>query len=313
MKRGRNVFWGYVIAAALFGVIVTSVSCEMKAPMGPPPRPASSERSGPPTLETPHSETIQTPYSKTVHVPYSEPIEEKPPPPPIDKRLMERPKATYRTPMHRPSQVPSTALADHFRIDEILASLEWGNIAFNTPQSMNLGDTTSIQLVLGLDTEIDDLKKEIEATGEKEGARIRVSDRMEAHLSGLKFTIIPNVPEELAVSKSEFTKWEWEVKPQAQGRQKLHLTLSVLIVIDGTSTRRTIRTFERDIEVEVTRRQWIAAFLEKNWQWLWTAALVPIAGWLWSRRKGKGNETRSDQPQGQSSQETRGGTPGDNG
>jgi hypothetical protein len=111
------------------------------------------------------------------------------------------------------------------------------------------------------------------------------------------------------VSKSEFTKWEWEVKPQAQGRQKLHLTLSVLIVIDGTSTHRTIRTFERDIEVEVTRRQWIAAFLEKNWQWLWTAALVPIAGWLWSRRKGKGNETRSDQPQGQSLPETRGGNP----
>lgn len=313
MKRGRNVFWGYVVAAALLGVIVISVSCEMKAPTAPPSRPASSERSGPSTLETPQAETIQTPYSGTLEAPYSEPM--KPPiPPPIERPIVERSKGTYVSPVRPHSQVPSSALADHFRaIDEILASLEWGNIAFNTPQSMNLGDTAIIQLVLGLDTEIEDLKQKIEATGKKEGASIRVSDRMEARLTGLNFAITAIAPEIQPVSTSESTNWEWEVKPQGQGHQNLHLTLSAVIEIDGTSTLKLIRTFSRDIEVEVTRRQWIAAFLEKNWQWLWTAALVPIAGWLWSRRKGKGKATRSDQPQGQSSQETRGETPGDNG
>ncbi|MFM2002748.1 MAG: hypothetical protein RI963_2174 [Planctomycetota bacterium] len=337
MKRGRNVFWGYVVAAALLGVISIFFLLKMAVPRGTSLRPASSEPLLPPSLEPPHAETIQTPYSE--QTPYSDTLEtphaetwrrsgpgsgvrysdklETPFPPlpsPIERPMVERSKGTYVRPIKPPSQAPSSALADHFRaIDEILASLEWGNIAFNTPQSMNLGDTAIIQLVLGLDTEIEDLKQKIEAKGEKEGASIRVSDRMEARLSGPNFAITAIAPEIQPVSKSESTNWEWEVKPQGQGHQNLHLTLSALIEVDGTSTLKLIRTFSRDIEVEVTRRQWIAAFLEKNWQWLWTAALVPIAGWLWSRRKGKGNDTRSDQPQGQSSQETRGGNPGENG
>ncbi len=342
MKMGKNVFWGYVIAAVLLVVISIFFLLKMAVPRGTSLRPAP-ELSLPPSRETPHAETIQTPYSdplapphaKARQTPYSETLEiphaktwrrsgpgsgvrysdtlEPPLQPPIERPIVERSKGTYISPVRPHSQVPSSALADHFRIDEILASLEWGNIAFNTPQSMNLGDTAIIQLVLGLDTKIEDLKQKIEATGKKEGASIRVSDRMEARLSGPNFAITAIAPEIQPVSRSESTNWEWEVKPQGQGHQNLHLTLSAVIEIDGTSTRKLIRTFSRDIEVEVTRRQWIAAFLEKNWQWLWTAALVPIAGWLWSRRKGKGNETRSDQPQGQSTQETRGGNPGEDG
>lgn len=328
MKRGTNVFWGYVIAAAAWlGIVSIFFLLKMAVHRGTSPRPAP-ELSLPPSLETPHAETIQIPYSGTLEPPHAETWRqsgtgsgvrysntlEPPIPPPIERPMVERSKGTYISPVSPPAQVPSSALADHFRaIDEILASLEWGNIAFNTPQSMNLGDTAIIQLVLGLDTEIEDLKQKIEATGKKEGASIRVSDRMEARLSGPNFAITAIAPEIQPVSKSESTNWEWEVKPQAQGRQNLHLTLSALIEVDGTSTLKLIRTFSRNIEFEVTRRQWIVAFLEKNWQWLWTAALVPIAGWLWSRRKGKGNAARSDRPQGPSSQETRGVNPGEDG
>jgi hypothetical protein len=39
------------------------------------------------------------------------------------------------------------------------------------------------------------------------------------------------------------------------------------------------------IEVNVTASQKIGALFKSNWQWLWAAILVPIAGWLWKRRK----------------------------
>lgn len=169
-------------------------------------------------------------------------------------------------------------------IDRLLERLEFGNIAFNAPRSMNLHETATIQLVLGLSRPTDELKRMIEAEGEKEGARIRVSDRMEARLSGPNFTITAITPEVQAVSRNKITDWKWEVAPRARGAQKLHLTLSALLNVDGTSTPRAIRTFDKVIEVEVPWPQRIGSFFRDNWQWLWAAILVPITGWLWKRR-----------------------------
>jgi hypothetical protein len=170
-------------------------------------------------------------------------------------------------------------------IDRILAKLKSGNIAFNAPKTMNLHQTTVIQLVLGLKKSIEDLKQMIEAPGEKEGVRIQVSDRMEARLSGSDFAITANTPEIQAVSRNDVTEWKWEVKPSSSGRCYLHLTLSAFLSVDGVSTQRTIRTFDKMIEVEVRWHQRVGSFFERNWQWLWAAILVPITGWLWRRKK----------------------------
>jgi len=170
-------------------------------------------------------------------------------------------------------------------IDQILEKLEFGNIAFNAPQSMNLNNTAMIQLLLGLAVPTDELKRMIEAEGEKVGAQIRVSDRMEALLTGPNFAITAVTPEIQAVSRSNITEWKWEVKPISKGRNYLHLTISSLLDVDGASTPRTIRTFDKIIDVEVTWHQRVFSFVENNWQWLWTAILIPIVGWLWKRKK----------------------------
>src|SRR3990172_852363 len=91
-------------------------------------------------------------------------------------------------------------------IDRLLEGLEIGNIAFNAPRSMNFHDTAIIQLMLGLATPVDELKRMIEAEGEKEGTSIRVSDRMEARLSGPNFAITAITPEIQAVSRSDVTE-----------------------------------------------------------------------------------------------------------
>jgi hypothetical protein len=170
-------------------------------------------------------------------------------------------------------------------VDRILKGLKSGNFAFNVPTTMNLRDTALIQVLLSLETSIDDLKQKIEAAGEKQGARIQVSNRMEARLSGSNFDITAVTPETQAVSQTQITEWKWEVKPRSTGHQQLHLTLSVLLDIDGTSTPKPFDAFDKVIDVEVTWNQQARSFLEKNWQWLWAAVLVPIAGWLWRRKK----------------------------
>ncbi len=170
-------------------------------------------------------------------------------------------------------------------IDKLLNEMELGAIAFNAPTNINIDDSAQVQLLLSLAETIEELKQSIAEEGEKVGATIKVSDRMEARLSGYMFQITAITPEVQAVSKVLQTEWKWEVHPKKEGKHKLHLTLTALLEINGRSTPRAIRTFDKVIEVNVTVTQKISLFFENNWQWLWAAILLPVAGWLWKRRK----------------------------
>ncbi len=171
-------------------------------------------------------------------------------------------------------------------IDMLLERLELANIAFNAPRSMNISDSPKIQLLLSLGETEEELKAAIKAMGDKVGAAIRVNNRMQARLSGYMFQITAITPEEQAVSRSGRTEWSWEIHPKKEGSHDLHLTLSAIFEVNGRETRRVVRTFDRAIEVNVSASQKVTGFLSGNWQWLWAAVLVPIAGWLWKRKRG---------------------------
>ena len=171
-------------------------------------------------------------------------------------------------------------------VDRLLAALPSANIAFNVPDAINLGDTAMLELDLSLDTSTSELLARIKESGAKEGAKIKVSERMEARLSGADFAITAVTPEVQAVAGTGVTQWQWEIKPTSKGQRRLlHLTLSALMDIDGTSTARAIRTFDKEIDVEVTWSDMATQFLQENWQWLWTVILAPVAAWIWARRR----------------------------
>jgi hypothetical protein len=170
-------------------------------------------------------------------------------------------------------------------VDRALKQMPLGSIAFNAPESMNFYDTAAIELKLGLTSDIDYLKGQIEAAGRQHGARIRISDRMEANLIGSNFDVTAITPALQAVSQTEVTEWKWEVKPTSAGVQDLHLTISALLDVDGAATPRVIRTFHKTIAVDITWGQRASVFFGKSWQWLWAAILVPIVGWVWRKRK----------------------------
>lgn len=190
-------------------------------------------------------------------------------------------------------ETPEVVDPSELLVDRILKKLEFGNIAFNAPRTVNIDDTVIIQLLLGFKTPIDELKKQIEAAGEKEGAHIRVSNVMEARLTGTNFAINAVTSEEQAVTRTDVTEWKWEVVPKKKGRHHLHLTLSVRINVDGFPTLRSIRTFDKNIEVKVTWDQQASSFIKANWDWLWAAILVPVAGWLWKKKKGAKHSAES--------------------
>jgi hypothetical protein len=195
---------------------------------------------------------------------------------------------------------PLTREVDLSAVDQILQQLPTGNIAFNVPGSMVLGQTYDIHLLLSPHKSIEDLQAEltqrVEGQTELKGAAISIAPEMEARLSGQNFEVTAVTPERQWVSAERDTDWEWTVGARMQGNQELHLTLNVILTVNNTSLPRSIRSFDRRIIVRVTWGDRLSGFIGTNWQWLWTALVVPLAAFIWRavrKRKRRPGRVRS--------------------
>jgi len=168
--------------------------------------------------------------------------------------------------------------------DAVLAALPWGNIAYDTPERMNLGETTTIKLLLSPKVPMETLKAQIRSVAEVEGAQVKISNQMLARLTGNGFTINAVTQEKQSIG-TDVTQWQWDVQATAKGTHQLHLTLTVVINVDGTDQERSLNTFDRMIQVEVTPWRTVTNFASSNWQWLWAVVLTPVVGWLWRRSR----------------------------
>ncbi len=183
-------------------------------------------------------------------------------------------------------------------VDGVVEQLEFANVAFNAPPTVRLGERTIIELLLSSSFSIEELQKHIAAAGEKHGFHIRVANHMRAELWGQGFKGEAILPQEQLVSTARTTEWKWDIQAVKAGEQVLYLTLSAVFYLDDRTTPYVIKTFEHRIKVRVVWTRWIASFVGGNWQWLWTALLIPVAGWVIHKRKKKRRrpKTRVGQP-----------------
>jgi hypothetical protein len=276
-RRSRTKFPRWSIAAGLLSLVL--VLALVIAPLGrwsksEAPVPSASESTLRPPALVP---TSQDPASRPpLQHPASSPTSRPPAPGSISL-----------PPALGSSESPHS---HELTVDVLLASMSTAPIAFNVPKAMQLEDTAEVKLILGPGHDL----KELIATLNKdaEGANIRITDRMEAHLSGTGFKIIPVTPELQAVSRADLTSWQWDVKATEKGHHLLHLTLTAVFDLGGSLTPRAMKTFDRTIEVNVTVGKRIADFGHDNWQWLWATLLVPVGGWFLKKRAGGRRLTR---------------------
>ena len=184
-------------------------------------------------------------------------------------------------------------------VDQSLRELNWGNIAFNAPATMRYAQPQLVELLLSPALSVADLQARLQQGVSAVSAHVRISNRMEAQVAGRGFTIQALTPDLQAVTSQAITRWKWEVTPTEQGPQTLHFALSAYIDVAGRDVPLVVRTFDREIQVEITLPQLVSGFVHKNWQWLWAAIVVPIAGYYWKHRK-----KRRAQPTGSAPKET---------
>ena len=172
-------------------------------------------------------------------------------------------------------------------IDDIFKNMKWGNIVFNVPDSMKLYETRGIHLVLSAAKTVEQIEKKIQEQGDLRNRRIRISRIMVANLKGSGFEINSITESLQVVDMSEDTEWRWEVTSRQPGMRNLYLTMDAIVTIEGQDRPHTIHSLSEVIIVHVSLQQRISGFVANNWQWLWSAILVPFIGWLWERRKKK--------------------------
>ena len=185
---------------------------------------------------------------------------------------------------------PPVPIADRFdEVDSALGELVQGRIAFNTPARMQYGDSRSIALVaspsMDADTLSTELRNRIGGADPIEVATLQIAPLMEARLEGAPaFEVTALTPVQQPVSRSA-TEWRWTVRAAQTGRHQLHLTINAIITVGGERYPRSLDVLKRDIDVDITAGQRIGMFLGTNWQWLVGTVVIPLAVWLWSKRR----------------------------
>jgi hypothetical protein len=188
-------------------------------------------------------------------------------------------------------------------VDQALARLKSANVAFNTPDRARVAKPIVIEAKLSSFLRKQELKVLIEESGTVEVATLKVSDRMVATLVGATFDVSPTGPQEQWVSDVEPTAWTWQVTPKAVGEnQVLILTFDAVISINGKDDKRTINTFKRRINVDVSWPETIGEWLElikktgENVSWIWVTVLIPIGGGAWAWLKARKRMSEANRP-----------------
>ncbi len=172
-----------------------------------------------------------------------------------------------------------------------MQKLRQAHLEYNAPSTLRLGRSTVIHLALSAQEPVRELKKRITELGERRGADIKVSDKMEAHLAGTGFKIEALTKELQGVGGQTVTDWRWEIEPTKTGTLQLHLTLTAFLHVKGEGTTPvSIRTFDTTMKIRVPLIDRTRSFVSHNWQWLWAVIVAPLAGLIVRHRRGRASE-----------------------
>jgi hypothetical protein len=168
-------------------------------------------------------------------------------------------------------------------VDEIASQLTDAALIVDIPASANVADDVRAKVVIDPSKSVGQIAVSTSATAV--GSTIKISKIVEAKLIAPDFTIVAFSPDRQAISQSDPTTWEWELSGAKPGKHDVHISISAIVSVDNDRAERLIKTFESTVVVEITTRQWLLGLVKQYWQWVFTALLIPLAKWLWSKWK----------------------------
>lgn len=164
------------------------------------------------------------------------------------------------------------------KIDDLVT----GNAGVSAPDRATVGEPFVAFLRVspeGLEAVLQGLRQESPENKNVIGkGAIKLTPRMVASVTGIGFEISPKESVVQAVSPTEPTTWQWEIRPTESGHRTLIFKLSGALLIEGKDVSRDFYSYRQEVNVDVTA----ASFLKEYWQWFVTTLIIPVAGGLWA-------------------------------
>jgi hypothetical protein len=154
-----------------------------------------------------------------------------------------------------------------------------GRLLFNPPDRMQLGQTERVEVRVIRSLDLDaELLEGLRGHGEPRMEEIPTAPLMAVTLRGDGFRITSYSDEEQGVSKDAPTKWEFDIRAEKRGQQRLVLSVSLQVLVPGwPSQRRSIPVREVTIDVQVGTPALVGHFVSANWQWFVGTAIAIAA------------------------------------
>lgn len=201
----------------------------------------------------------------------------------IDTKPATASKQTQAPPPSRPT--PAVAAEISAKDDEMRIAItqpKLGSSVIRVPSKMKQGSESIARLIVSpeqlasLVHRADDARAN-DVRDARE--RVRLTPRMRASLAAPGFAIEPKDAQEQIVKEGEPTEWIWTLVPEVTGARTLVFTLEGLMMVGGKESAIRPPALTVPVEVDVNP----IYLIERYWQWLMTAILVPLAGFVGKR------------------------------
>lgn len=217
---------------------------------------------------------------------YEEKIESVPPSSGFEEQY------TAPPPPPAPVIVPPAMLYDYVLLEpntnDVLDQLEAAVMAFNIPNTADINETIFAELEVGFEMDQNEIIEHLDSTqGHLIIEDITVSKILTAELISANFNVVPLTARSQALSNKETTEWRWTLQPLDYGTHLVTLVVHAHVKVGDKETTRTIEVHNEVLEITVTAKHLIFTWLEKHWEWLFTALIFPLVAWTWNNRKRK--------------------------
>jgi hypothetical protein len=168
-------------------------------------------------------------------------------------------------PLPTPTPPPNPAEVVQQQLDK----LSQGEIAFNPPSRLKIGDKARVEARIARQSGTSDLTTGIQGPGAPQVQPISTSTFMGAELTGDGFEIKELSNRNQVVQLDKPSEWAWDIKATKLGRQALHLHVWVRIVAPPVPEQvKDLPVLDQDVDVQVNPAYSIGQFWETNWQWV---------------------------------------------
>jgi len=174
------------------------------------------------------------------------------------------------------------------KTDGVLSQLiHQANLVFKIPESANIDERIHAQLLIDLNSSIEELKAKNTAKGLIITDSFKTTQIVSAKLIAPDFEVTNVESTEQVLVQNQTAEWNWTLKPKSVGTYEVRLTVDAKVEINGREKSAHVQTFDRVVTINVTTQQIITNFIFENWQWLWSTLLVPFALWFYTKVKNK--------------------------